>query len=474
MTARTRTRARPRVAIVGAGPAGAFSAACLLRACGDAEIDLFERLPTPWGLLRGGVAPDHQEIKRLEATFDRQTLKRGCRFLGNVEVGVDISHVELMSHYSAVIYATGAQTDKSLGIPGEDLPGSWAATEFVAWYNGHPDYRELEFDLSARRAVVIGNGNVAADVTRMLTRSTAELEHTDVADHALQALRESCIEEVVVLGRRGPAQAAFTSAELRELGHLDGVQLRVDPGEVELDRVSQQWLADEGTFTARTNMRLLREFAARPAHARAGRRIALRFLRSPVAIRGDGSVAGLDVRRNEIVRAEDGMLRARPVDEDVESIDCGLVLRSVGYRAVPLPDVPFDERSFVLPNERGRVQAADGGALPGVYAVGWIKRGPTGILGTNKRDAEETVTCLVEDLAAAALPRPANVDREQIDALLAERTPDLVTVEGWRAIARHELESGRRARRPRVKLASREELLDVAAQSAPSPAGAGS
>ena len=471
MTAASRTR--PRVAIVGAGPAGAFAAASLLRACGDVEIDLLERLPTPWGLLRGGVAPDHQEIKRLEDTFDRQTLKRGCRFLGNVEVGADISHAELMSHYGAVIYATGAQTDKSLGIPGEDLPGSWAATEFVAWYNGHPDFRDLEFDLSARRAVVIGNGNVAADVTRMLTLSAAELARTDVADHALQALRESSIEEVVVLGRRGPAQAAFTSAELRELGHLDGVDLRVDAADVELDGVSQQWLAQEGTFTARTNVELLREFGARPRRADAERRIVLRFLRSPRLIGGDGRVESIDVRRNEIVRADDGMLRARPVDdEDRETIDCGLVLRSVGYRAVPLPDVPFDERSFVLPNARGRVLGSDREPLPGVYAVGWIKRGPTGILGTNKRDAEETVTCFAEDLAAGKLAQPANADREQIDALLAERKPDIVTVAGWRAIARHELEAGRRERRPRVKLTSRAELLDVARRAAPVPAAA--
>lgn len=466
-------RARPRVAIVGAGPAGAFAAACLLRAYGDAEIDLFERLPTPWGLLRGGVAPDHQEIKRLEDTLDRQTLKRGCRFLGNVEVGVDVTHAELMSHYTAVIYATGAQTDKSLGIPGEELPGSRAATEFVAWYNGHPDYRDLEFDLSATRAVVIGNGNVAADVTRILTRSVDDLARTDVADHALEALRESAIEEVVVLGRRGPAQAAFTSAELRELGHMDGVDLHVEPGEIELDPVSRRWLADEGTFTARTNVELLEGFAARAPQAGAGRRIALRFLRSPVAIRGNGRVEAVDVRRNEIVRGDDGMLRARSADDGVETIECGLVLRSVGYRAVPLPDVPFDERSFVLPNERGRVLEPDGEPLPGVYAVGWIKRGPTGILGTNKRDAEETVTCLAEDLATDALRVPATPGREQIDALLAERKPGAVTVDGWRAIARHELDSGRRERRPRVKLASRDELLDVAAQADRTPAAAG-
>jgi ferredoxin--NADP+ reductase len=465
----TASSERPRVAIIGAGPAGAFAAASVLRGLGDIEIDLFERLPTPWGLLRAGVAPDHQEIKRLEDTFDRQTLARGCRFLGNVEVGVDISHTELMRHYTAVIYATGAQTDKSLGIPGEDLPGSWAATEFVAWYNGHPDYRDLEFDLSAKSAVVIGNGNVAADVTRMLTLSARELERTDVADHALAALRESSIEEVVVLGRRGPAQAAFTSAELRELGHLDGVDLRVARGDVELDPVSAQWLAEEGTFTARKNVELLRAFAAQAPREDLSRRIELRFLCSPVEIRGTGRVQAVEIRRNEIVRADDGSLRARPVDEEVETIECGMVLRSVGYRAVPLPDVPFDERHFVLPNERGRVRAPDGERLPGVYAVGWIKRGPTGILGTNKRDAEETVSCLAEDLKAGVLSQaPAN-GRERVDALLAERNPDVVTAEGWRAIADLELERGRSAQRPRVKLASRGELLAAAGLEARRP-----
>ena len=316
--------------------------------------------------------------------------------------------------------------------------------------------------------MVIGNGNVAADVARMLTLSVAELERTDVADHALEALRESRIREVVVLGRRGPAQAAFTSAELRELGRLDGVDVRVDPSEVELDPVSREWLDEEGTFTARKNVELLREFAARPPRPDARRRIELRFLRSPVEIRGTGTVEAVDVRGNQIVRADDGALRAQPVDEQVETFECGLALRSVGYRAVPLPDVPFDERSFVLPNERGRVLSPDGEPIPGVYAVGWIKRGPTGILGTNKRDAEETAGCLVEDLRAGRLPQPPNARREQIDALLAERKPDLVTVEGWRAIDTHELEGGRAAQRPRVKLASRDELLAAAEGTAPS------
>jgi ferredoxin/flavodoxin---NADP+ reductase len=448
-----------RVAVVGAGPAGAFAADRLVRRVGNVEIDLFERLPTPWGLLRSGVAPDHQEIKRLDDTFDRETLGRGCRFFGNVEVGVDISHPELMQHYDAVIYATGAQTDKSLGIPGEDLPGSWAATEFVAWYNGHPDYRELEFDLSHERVVVIGNGNVAADVVRILTRGIGELECTDIADHALEALRESQVEEVVVLGRRGPAQAAFTSSELRELGYMEGVDVRIDPEDAELDPLSQEWLDAEGTFTARKNVELLREFAARPADGDAARRIVLRFLRSPVEIRGADRVEAIDVGRNEIVRADDGTLRPRLVEEDVETIECGLVLRSVGYRAVPLPDVPFDERSYVLPNDRGRVRNTDGNPVPGVYAVGWIKRGPTGILGTNKRDADETVERLAEDLASGALKPRRLPAREEIDALIGGRKPGVVTADGWHAIDARELQLGVDAQRPRVKLASRDDLL---------------
>ncbi len=450
---------RPRVAIVGAGPAGAFAAACLLQAHPDVEIDMFERLPTPWGLLRAGVAPDHQEIKRLADTFERETLGSRCRFLGNVEVGVDISHVELVRHFTAVIYATGAQTDKSLGIPGEDLPGSWAATEFVAWYNGHPDYRDLEFDLSTTRAVVIGNGNVAADVVRMLVTDPDELARTDVADDALVALRESLIEEVVVLGRRGPAQAAFTSAELRELGQLTGVDLQVEPQEVALDPVSNAWLAEEGTFTARKNVQLLHEFAKSAREAASRRRIELRFLRSPVSIQGSGRVEAVEVCRNRIVRDKRGLIKAEPLEEPPETIACGLVLRSVGYRAVPLPDVPFDDRYFVLPNERGRVLQDDRAPLPGVYAVGWIKRGPTGILGTNKRDARETVDCLVEDLREDKLPSPPAPAREQFDALLEQRVRALVTETGWRAIDAHEKTCGTETRRPRVKLASREELL---------------
>ncbi|WP_241004245.1 FAD-dependent oxidoreductase [Conexibacter sp. SYSU D00693] len=453
------SRGRLRVAIVGAGPAGAFTAA-QLRARGDRfDIDVFDRLPTPWGLLRAGVAPDHGSIKTLDETFERATFAKGCRFFGNVEVGKDLPHAELARRYHAVVYAIGAQSDKSLGIPGEDLPGSMPATAFVGWYNGHPDFRDLAPDLSHETAVVIGNGNVAADVTRILTRSVEELARTDIADHALEALRSSRVRRVVVLGRRGPAQAAFTNAELRELGRMEGVNVVVRPDEAQLDPVSTEWLSSEGTFTARRNVEVLQQFAAQPPRPGAPREIELRFLRSPVAVQGDGRAERVELVTNELYRDDAGALRARALEPAGEVVEAGLVLRSVGYQAIPLPDVPFDERRKVLPNERGRVlDAATGDRLPGIYAVGWIKRGPTGILGTNKRDAAETVACLVEDWEAGALPEPAGGDVAEVLGGHA----DLVTADGWRAIDAHERSTGAAASRPRTKLASREELVGVA------------
>ena len=452
---------RTRIAIVGAGPAGAFAAAQLRRHGAWADIDLIERLPTPWGLLRAGVAPDHGEIKRLDETFARTVLRGGCRFFGNVAVGTDVTHADLMRRYHAVIYAVGAQTDRTLGIPGEDLPGSLPATAFVGWYNGHPDFRDLAPDLSHETAVIVGNGNVAADVARLLTRDPDELARTDVADHALAALRESAVRRVVVLGRRGPAQAAFTNAELRELGRMDGVDVVVAPGDADLDAVSAAWLEEEGTFTARRNVERLREYATADRGDGARRTIELRFLRSPVAIRGGDRVEAIDVVTNEIHRDDRGILRARPASEATETIECGLVLRSVGYRAVPLPDVPFDERAYVLPNDQGRVLDLDSGEqLRGVYAVGWIKRGPTGILGTNKRDAEETVRCLVEDLHAGRLNEPEQDG--SVAELLAGRA-DVVSAAGWQTIDAHERAAGAVSERPRVKLAERDALLAAAA-----------
>ena len=451
-----------RVAIVGSGPAGFYAAGHLLKAKDvEVQVDMFDRLPTPWGLVRGGVAPDHPNIKAVSRVYEKTAAHPGFRFFGNVEIGADLSREDLLDRYHAVVYAVGAQTDRQMGIPGEDLPGSWAATELVAWYNGHPDYRELEFDLSAERAVVVGNGNVAMDVTRMLASDPDELAKTDVADHALEVLRTSNVREVVVLGRRGPAQAAFTNPELLELSEMTDADVYVEAQDCELDPLSSEWLETEGSSTARKNVEILREYSTREPIGRS-RKIVLRFLVSPVEIVGDDEVEAIRVVRNELQRAGDGTLRPRPTQE-TETIPCGLVFRSIGYRGVPLPDVAFDEGSAVIPNERGGViDPVSGERVVGEYAVGWIKRGPTGIIGTNKRDAQETVDLLLEDAAAGRVLDPATSDRNELTELLNERQPDHVTYAGWEAIDRREREAGEPHGRPRVKLCTVEELLEAA------------
>jgi ferredoxin/flavodoxin---NADP+ reductase len=448
---------------VGSGPAGFYAAGHLLqnkkRPDLVVQVDMYDRLPTPWGLVRAGVAPDHPNIKAVSRVYEKTAAHPEFRFLGNVEYGRDLTHEDLTSRYHAVIYAVGAQTDKQIGIPGEDLPGSWAATEFVAWYNGHPDYRDLEFDLSCERAIVIGNGNVAADVARMLALTREELAVTDVADHALDPLAESNIREIVVLGRRGPAQAAFTNPELLELGEMTDADVFVDPRDVELDPLSKQWLESEGAdMTSRKNVEILTGYSTREPEGKR-RRIVLRFLVSPIEILGEEKVEGIRICRNEL-RDENGSLRACAT-ERTETLDCGIVFRSIGYRGVPLPGLPFDEGRGIVPNEGGRI-TGEGGSIEGEYVVGWIKRGPTGIIGTNKRDAQETVDHLVEDLDAGRLLAPADPDRDSLEELLDERRPDHVTYAGWEAIDRAEKSAGEPQGRPRVKLTSFEELLDAA------------
>jgi ferredoxin--NADP+ reductase len=423
---------------------------------------MFDRLPTPWGLVRGGVAPDHPNIKAVSRVYEKTAEHPEFRFYGNVELGRDLSHDDLTSRYHAVIYAVGAQTDRRMGIPGEELPGSWAATEFVAWYNGHPDYRELEFDLSAERAVVVGNGNVAADVARMLALTREELAATDVADHALEALAESNVKEIVVLGRRGPAQAAFTNPELLELGEMTDADVFVDPRDAALDPLSQAFLESEAAHnTTKKNVEILGGYAGREPLGKR-RRIVLRFLVSPVEILGGERVEGIRIARNELVD-DNGSIRAKATDA-TEELECGLVFRSIGYRGTAVPGVPFDETRCVIPSDRGRVLERSG-----EYAVGWIKRGPTGIIGTNKRDAQETVDALLEDLDAGRLPTPADAERESLEALLAERRPDVVSYAGWQAVDRAEREAGEPHGRPRVKLCSFEELLEAAKDATPAP-----
>jgi ferredoxin/flavodoxin---NADP+ reductase len=445
-----------RVAVVGSGPAGFYATGQLLAADPPVEVDLFDRLPTPWGLVRLGVAPDHPNIKAVSRVFERIAQRPGFRFLGNVEIGRDLTHAELARLYDAVVYTVGAQTDRRIGIPGEDLPGSWPATAFVAWYNAHPDFHGLPFDLDTRRAVVVGNGNVAVDVARMLALTPAELAPTDTADEASEAIGASGIEEIVVLGRRGPAQAAFTTPELQELTELAGADLIVEENELRLDAAGEAALADDSA-TARRNVELLRAVAATATSGKP-KTLRLRFCVSPVAILGDGKVEAVEVVRNELVVDEQGRVVAVPTGER-EVIECGLVLRSVGYRGVPIPGVPFDERSGTTPNRDGRVLAADGGVVPGLYCAGWIKRGPSGVIGTNKKDATETVQLVLDDAAAGRLSRE---DDSDVEAILVQRGVAFVTHPGWEAIDAHERSLGEPLGRPRVKLARWDELLDVA------------
>jgi ferredoxin--NADP+ reductase len=451
-----------RVAIVGSGPSGFYAAGHVLKARPDAEVDLFERLPTPWGLVRGGVAPDHPKIKSVSRVYEKTAADARLRFFGNVEVGRDVTHDELASWYDAVVYAVGTAAARPLGLDGEELAGVHSATEFVGWYNGHPDHRDLEVDLRrAERAVVVGNGNVAIDVARMLCLGRDELARTDIADHALDVLTSGTVREVVVLGRRGPEQAAFTTPELLELGELDGVDVVVDPRELALaDDVRETEL----DAAARRRTEVLHEYAARPARG-APRRIVLRFCAAPVRLAGDGHVEAVEVVRNTLRRSAGGRVTA-VATEEVATIEAGLVLAAVGYTGRRLAGVPFDADRGLLPHDgHGRILEAGGRPLPGTYVAGWIKRGPSGVIGTNKRCAQETVDALLIDAEAGRLPGPATGalrDAEAIDAVLRERVGALVTYEGWEAIDAREREAGAAQGRPRVKLSRRGELLKAA------------
>ena len=450
----TSAAAPRRAAIVGAGPSGFYAADQLLKA--GFEVDLYDALPTPFGLVRAGVAPDHPKIKSVTRVYAKTAKHEAFRFFGGVKLGVDVSRAELLERYHAVLYAIGTATDNRLGIPGEDRPGSHAATEFVAWYNGHPDFAGHEFDLDGGRAVVIGNGNVAIDVARMLVLHPDELAPTDTADHAIDAFGQATVQEVVLLGRRGPAQAAFTNPELRELGELARADVIVDPAQLE-------GVEEPEDTTQKRNVEILRDYAAREPEGKS-HRIELRFLRSPVEILGegeDGPVTGVRVSINELV---DG--RAVPTGEE-EVIECGLVLRSIGYRGHPIADIPFDERRGLIRNLGGRVCEEDGQPCPGEYVVGWIKRGPSGVIGTNKKDATDTVARIVEDAEAGVLNDPVRSDADELEAWLVERVPDVVTWEGWEAIDAHESSEGEPLGRPRVKLVSVDRMREIASRGAP-------
>jgi ferredoxin--NADP+ reductase len=465
-----------RVAVIGAGPAGFYVAESVLSG-GDAavSVDVFDKLPTPFGLVRQGVAPDHQKIKSVTRAYDRIAARPGFRFFGAVEFGVHLSMHDLRAHYHQVCFATGAQSDRRLGIPGEDLAGSHAATDFVAWYNGHPGYLDHAFDLSADSVTIIGVGNVALDVARILCRRTDELEKTDIADHALDgpsaiarahrrarrmALRDRVVERVTLIGRRGPAQAAFSVPELREILTLPELDIVVDPGEVAVPATGSAAAAAPDDREARQKATLLEEQAARPLQGHA-RVLAFRFYLSPIAVVGDaaGHVTGVRFARTRLEPDPKGDVRAVATGEE-ETIPSRLVFRSVGYRGVALPGVAFDEARGTIPNERGRVTETNGGdVVPGLYVAGWIKRGPSGVIGTNKPDALETAEAMATDRARGVTLSPVTTDPAALEQLVRERQPGFISYDDWKRLDAIEIERGRRRGRPRVKFATVDEML---------------
>lgn len=448
-----------RVAVVGTGPAAMYAVWELLEHRG-VEVDLYDRALTPYGLIRSGVAPDHPATKAVLTTFERAARRSGVTMHLGVDVGTHVTNDELLEHHSAVIYATGAASDRPSDLPGTDLPGVHSATEFVAWYNGHPDFADRTFDLTSERAVIIGNGNVAVDVARILLTDPDRLARTDIADHALEALRGSRIREVALLGRRGPAQAAYTNPELLALRELDDVDIVVNAGEVQLDPLTAEDLAAADVEPAvRLKAQLTRELSARTPTG-AGKRLVLRYLTSPVRFSGVNALTTVHVARNTLERSEGGALRAR-TGAEFETIATGLVLQSIGFRGSAVPGVPFDDARGVIPNAAGRVLTEPcGKPIPRMYATGWIKRGPTGVIGTNKRCARETVAGVLEDAAAGLLP--VAPDRTALDDLLRRRQPDALSFADWSRIDVAERLAGRRAGRPRVKFTTLTDLRDAA------------
>lgn len=451
------------VAIVGAGPSGYFAAASLLRFAdesvagggADVHIHMLEMLPTPWGLVRSGVAPDHPKIKSVSRTFEKTGDDPRFRFFGNIAVGRDVSADELAERYDAVVYAVGTQSDRALGIPGETLPGSVAAVDFVGWYNAHPHFTEMAPDISSGRAVVIGNGNVAIDVARILVTDPDVLATTDIADHALESLHQRGVSEVVIVGRRGPLEGAFTTLELRELGELEGVDVIVHPAD--LEGITDEAAAAAGKITA-NNIKVLRGYAEKTAsgeYTGDNRRIEFRFRTSPIEIDGNGAVEAIVLGHNELFTDEHGRMVARDTGQR-ETLPAELVVRAVGYRGVAIPGLPFDDRSGTIPNAAGRIEGRDND-----YVVGWIKRGPSGVIGTNKKDSQDTVDTLIADLGTTQLRDVEPGYGDSLAAWLAERQPELITDDHWKLIDAHERGAGEPHGRPRVKLAKVADMLRI-------------
>ncbi|MEK7388086.1 MAG: FAD-dependent oxidoreductase [Elusimicrobiota bacterium] len=445
------------VAIIGAGPSGFYAAEALLKAPDlNVRINLFDRLPTPYGLVRGGVAPDHQKIKSVVAVYERIAKDPRLNFFGAVKLGRDITAEELSARHDAVIYAVGCESDRRMEIPGEDLAGSHSATDFVGWYNGHPDYRELKFDLSCAAVAVVGIGNVAMDVARVLSCEVDDLAKTDAAGYAVSALRASKVKTVWLLGRRGPAEAAYSPVEITELGELPGCDLVVDPKEAALDEVSKKELGDPA---------VKKKVDYVQAHALKGegsksRKIRARYRVSPVELIGtNGRVTSMRIEKNKLIGDDKGRVKCVGIGE-FETIQVGMVLRSVGYRGIPIPGVPFDEKSGHIPNENGRVLPAPGQpAIPGQFVVGWAKRGPSGLIGTNRADSVLTVQSLLEDLKAGRLPAASDPSPDATQRLLAGKKIRALSFADWQALDALEKANGAKANKIREKFTRIEDML---------------
>lgn len=466
------TGKKPRVAIIGSGPAGFYCAERILKKSPvPANVDMFDLLPTPHGLVRHGVAPDHQKIKTVSRVYDKIASDPRFRFFGFVEFGKDLVLEDLERRYHQIVFATGAQTDRKIDIPGEDLAGSHTATEFVAWYNGHPYSSDLDFDMSHERAVVIGVGNVAVDVARILCMNADALSKTDIADYALKRLSASGIREVFIVGRRGPAQAAFTNPELRELGNIAGTRTVTREEDMALDPVTKEALEKTPDKAAEKKLETLRGFLAGASPGKGKKTLYLRFLLSPVRINGgeDGRVSSVTFAKNRLVRGSDGKVAAVATGQ-TERMEAGLVFRSIGYRGVPLTGVPFDAEAGVIPNRSGRVlDGPGGGPVEGLYTAGWIKRGATGVIGTNKADSAETADMMIEDFAEGRHLKP-DLPQGSVDGLLEKRKPDYVSYRKWSALDRKETERGREAGRPRVKYTNVEDILKAIGKETEDPA----
>lgn len=457
------TEANPlRVAIIGSGPAGFYTVSNFLKQKElHVEFDMYDRLPTPFGLVRAGVAPDHQKDKSVTRAYDKNAQQPNFRFYGNVEYGTDLKLDDLKKHYHQVMFSTGAPFDRNLGVPGEDLDGSFSATEFVAWYNGHPDFADREFDLSQESVAIVGVGNVAMDVARILCKTHEELAITDIADHALEALKNSKIRNVYILGRRGPAQAAFTPPEIKEMGEFADADVTVPHEEAVLDAASQAMLDEENDKNAKKNVAMVQEYAARPSSGKS-RLLTIRFLVSPTELIGkDGKVSAIRIVKNELVAQDDGSIRPRATDVE-ETIPVGLVFRSVGYKGNPLPEIPYNAEKGTIQNEAGRVVDDNGEHVVGLYTAGWIKRGPTGVIGTNKTDAQESVACMVDDIKAGKINEPEDPSVSGAAATVSERLGDAISYDEWLKIDTNELDKGARQGRPRVKLTRVDDMLDIA------------